>query len=194
MAADAGVGMAGGGETTLEEPDRLRDEIRREAERIVEDAEYTGRAHQELGRHWRTWATRLGLPAIVISAATSAGAGLSALAGGASWVTAVLALVGAVAAAIRIFFRPDEQATAHSTKGARYVNIRNEARRLARIDVNSPLSTDALADRVRGLGDRLDGLRLEEPREIPDWAYHKAKAQIDAGSYTYVVDHGVDGR
>jgi hypothetical protein len=134
------------------------------------------------------WATRLGLPVTIISAATSAGAGLSVVAGGATWVTAGLAFVGALLAAVRLFFRPDEQASAHSGKGARYITLRDDARRFGNIDVAGPLSLDALTDRAHQLGNRLTALRETEPQEIPPDLYVKVKKQIEAGNYLHAVD------
>lgn len=164
------------------------EELRKEAARIAEDAEFTGYQHLAAGQRWRTWATRIGLPVTIISAATSAGAGLSAIAGGATWLTAGLALVGALLAAVRLFFRPDEQASAHSSKGARYITLRDDARRFGNIDVGSALSLDALTDRVHQLGSRLNGLREQEPLELPADLYPKVKAQIEGQNYVHKAD------
>jgi hypothetical protein len=165
-----------------------RTELRKEAARIAEDAEFTGYQHLAAGQRWRTWATRLGLPVTLVSAATSAGAGLSVLTGGAVWLTALLAFVGALLTAVRLFFRPDEQAAAHSGKGARYITLRDDARRFANLDTSSALSLDALADRAHQLGARLNALREGQPREIPADLYGQVKAQIEAGNYRHAVD------
>ena len=164
------------------------EELRKEAARIAEDAEFTGYQHLATGQRWRTWATRIGLPVTIVSAATSAGAGLSVIAGGATWLTAGLAFVGAMLAAIRLFFRPDEQASAHSSKGARYITLRDDARRFRTIDVGSALSLDALTDRVHQLGSRLNVLREHEPRELPADLYPKVKAQIEGQNYVHKAD------
>jgi hypothetical protein len=164
------------------------EELRKEAARIAEDAEFTGYQHLAAGQRWRIWATRLGLPVTIISAATSAGAGLSVIAGGATWLTAGLAFVGALLAAVRLFFRPDEQASAHSSKGARYITLRDDARRFGNIDVAGPQSLDALTDRVHQLGNRLNGLREQEPREIPEDLYAKVKGQIEGENYLHAAD------
>lgn len=87
----------------------LRHELSDEAQRIAIDAEYTGRQHLMAGQDWRAKATLLGLPVTLISAATGAGAGLSAVFGGATWLTAVLAFVGALIAAAHAYFRPEDQ-------------------------------------------------------------------------------------
>lgn len=40
--------------------EELRAELHREANRVLIDAEYTGRQHMLVGQHWRTQATRIG--------------------------------------------------------------------------------------------------------------------------------------
>jgi len=120
-----------------------RQQLSKEAARIAEDSEFTGYQHLAAGQRWRKWATRMGLPVTILSAATSTGAGLSALVGGETWVTAGLAFITTVAIAIRLFFHPDEQATAHSRKGARYVNLRDDARRFANIEAFGARSLDS---------------------------------------------------
>jgi hypothetical protein len=166
----------------------LRDELRREANRILIDAEYTGRQHMEMGRWWRQRSTWIGLPSALIAAAASGGAGLSALLGWGTALTVVLGFAGAIAGAVRAFFRPEEQAEAHAAKGAACIAIRNEARRFMNIDLRSTTSLDALTDRVRLLGAKYDTLRGQEPLHLAEWTYPKVKAQIEAGNYDYEND------
>lgn len=176
----------------------LRRQLSDEAKRIAIDAEYSGRQHLGAGQDWRHKATLMGLPVVLITAALSAGAGLAALVGGATWIIAALGFAGAIAGAALAYYRPDELATGHSTKGARYISLRNEARRFRKVDMNTGASLDALADRLRLLGSRLDALKELEPRELPKGLYEKVKAEIAAGNYSYDNDplwerEGADG-
>ncbi|MDQ2934960.1 MAG: SLATT domain-containing protein [Chloroflexota bacterium] len=166
----------------------LRRELYREANRVLIDAEYTGRQHMLVGQSWRTKATWIGLPIAILTAASSGGAGLSALLGWGTALTVVLGFLGALAGAVKLFFKPEDQAKAHSQKGAQCIAIRNEARRIMNIDLNSDLSIDALTDRVRLLGSRYDALRAQEPLQLPGWAYPRVKADIEAGRYGYDND------
>jgi predicted Kef-type K+ transport protein len=166
----------------------LRTELRREANRVLIDAEYTGRQHMEMGRWWRQRSTWIGLPAALIATAASGGAGLSALLGWGTALTVFLGFAGAIAGAIRAFFKPEEQAEAHAAKGAACIAIRNEARRFMNIDLRSGASLDALADQVRLLGEKYDSLRAQEPLHLAEWTYPKVKAQIEAGNYDYEND------
>lgn len=175
-------------ETPVSSESDQRQQLSKEAGRIAEDSEFTGYQHLAAGQRWRKWATRMGLPVTILSAATSTGAGLSAIVGGATWVTAGLAFITTVAIAIRLFFHPDEQASAHSRKGARYINLRDDARRFEKIEAFGPRSFDSLTDRLYQLGDRQKSLREEEPREVPDDLYQKVKAQIEGENYLHAVD------
>ncbi|MEP7378166.1 MAG: SLATT domain-containing protein [Chloroflexota bacterium] len=166
----------------------LRVELRNEANRILIDAEYTGRQHMLMGQWWRQRQTWIGFPLALITAAASASAGISALLGWGTALTVILGFAGALAGAINLFFRPNDQAKAHAGKGAQLIALRNEARRFMEIDMKSTLSTDALTDRVRSMSERYDRLRASEPVHLPPWTYPKAKAQIDAGNYDYESD------
>ena len=171
----------------MTDADLLR-EFHREANRILIDAEYTGRQHMLYARRWRRHSVWMGLPTVVVAAVTSAAAALSALLGGEAVVTAALALLSALSSAVRLFFQPDEQAARHGTKGEEYVTVRNEARRFMNIDLRSPLSSDTLTDRLRTLGSRYDALRSRGPTGLSEWTYVQARAEIAAGNYDYEAD------
>lgn len=167
---------------------RLRAELEAEANRIYIDAEYTGRQHMEAGRWWQDRATKVGLVSSLVAAASSGGAGFAALLGWATAWPVVLGFIGAIAGAVRISYRPEDQAKAHALKGAAAIGIRNDARRFMKIDLNSSLTTQALADRIRLLGPRYDELRSREPLHLPKWTYEVVKAQIEGGNYDYEND------
>lgn len=166
----------------------LRDELRDEANRLLIDAEYTGRQHMLMGQWWRGWQTRLGFPLALVTAAASAAAGVSALVGWGTAPTVILGFAGAIAGAVSAFFRPGDQANGHSLKGAQLIALRNEARRFMNIDMKATLSTDALIDRLRSISERYDRLRASDPLQLPPWTYPKVKAQLAAGNYDYEGD------
>ena len=168
--------------------DDVRKELHHEANRILIDAEYTGRQHMLCARRWRRWVAWTGLPREIAATVASGGAGLSAVIGGAVWITAGLALVGLIANAIHLVFQPEQQVVGHDTKGTAYVALRNEARRFMNIDLYSLQSLDSLSDRVRTLGGRCDDLRSQEPTGLPEWTYKKVKTAIAAGDYSYDND------
>jgi hypothetical protein len=183
----------------------LRRELADEAQRIFINAEYTGRQHMYAGQDWRTRATKIGLPVAILTAAVGSGAaGVAALFGWDPRITVVFGFAGAIAGAVRLFFKADDQAAAHSTKGARYIAIAGEARRFRKIDLNSDAEIAGLVKELRDLAGRLDALREVEPRELPKGLYQKVKADIEKGNYNFENDplwerdkegeqHGDDG-
>ena len=165
-----------------------RTELAKEARRISEDATHSGASHFVEGQTWRAWAFWLGLPATIGLAITSAGAGLSVLLGGDAWLSAVLAFVVAIAVAVRDYVAADAKATAHSTKGAHYFSLRDDARRFANVEALGPRSLDALTASLAALAARQKRLRDEEPREVSTRSREKARAGIEAGDYRHEVD------
>jgi hypothetical protein len=168
----------------------LRGELRREALRIAEDTEHSGAQHFAAGQRWRKRAMRLGLPATILIAATSTGAGLSAVVGANAWVTAALTFVVAIVVAVRDYLDADGKATAHSQKGARYFALRDDARRFANIETAGNRSLDALTDELFSLGERQKVLRDEEPREVDEDLRRAVRDGIEAGDYRHKVDGG----
>ena len=181
----------------------LRSELSDEAQRIFINAEYTGRQHMYAGQDWRIRATKIGLPVAILTASVGSGAaGVAALFGWDPRITVVFGFAGAIAGAIRLFFKADDQAAAHSTKGARYIAIAGEAlsedrpeqrRRNRRVGQGAPRPGGKAGRLARG-----------EPRELPKGLYEKVKADIENGNYNYENDplwehdkegeqHGDDG-
>ena len=124
----------------------------------------------------------------IIASLASGLAAQTALLGLEARIIVPFAVAGAIFSAVRLFFKPDEQAVSHSAKGGAYLALRNEARRLMNIDLHSSLSLDAVTDRMRMLGTRSEALRSQEPMQLPEWAYAKVKAEIAAGNYDYEND------
>jgi hypothetical protein len=167
-----------------------RAELKKEALRIEEDTEHSGAQHFAAGQQWRTFATWLGLPATILVAAASTGAGFSAVVGGDVRLTAGLAFAVAIFVAIRDFLRADAHATAHSSKGARYFALRDDARRFANIESSGTRSLDALTDQLFALGQRQKVLRDEEPREVDPRLRNRVREGIESGDYRHRVDLG----
>jgi hypothetical protein len=165
-----------------------RQTLATEALRIAEDTEHSGAQHFAAGQRWRGRAMWLGLPATVLVAAASTGAGFSALVGGDVRLTAGLAFAVAIVVAVRDFIGAEGKATAHSSKGARYFALRDDARRFANIETTGPRTLDSLTDRLMALGERQKVLRDEEPREVDADLRDKVRQGIEAGDYRHKVD------
>ena len=100
-------------------------------------ATYSGRSHQALGTSWERIDHWLGIPAVVLSAFLAGGAGVTALVGADSWITATLALVAAGLTGARTFLRPDDRADLHGLKGDGLISLRNDALLFQDVDLRS---------------------------------------------------------
>lgn len=166
----------------------LHKQLFEQANRIAIDADYTARQHFIVGQDWRRWAKWFGLPLALITAASSGGAGVAALLGAETWLTVLLAFFGAVTGAVKAFFKPEEQAKAHSAKGSAYLTIRNEARHFQNVELHTATDPQALADRLKLLTDRYNLLTNQEPREIPRDVIDQVREQVRKGYYNYEDD------
>jgi hypothetical protein len=161
----------------------------RETTKIIVDTLYSGRSHQKAAARWSTVAIGLGLPAAVITAASSAGAAVSAVFVRDARLTAGLALVAAVLSAARAFLKPDETFRAYEAKGAAYIALRNDATQFRDVRLRSGRATDEeLESELNSLHARRNALNLQQPIRVPTWAYKQAKASLAAGESDYKND------
>lgn len=166
----------------------LRQALRNEASRVIEDCLHTGRNHQEAGLRWAGINTWLGVPAAVATTVLAGGAGVSAILDQRSGVTAVLALAAAALSAARGFLRPGEVSEAHSLKGNRFISLRNDARMFQQLDLLSGQASEELVARIKELRQRYADLNEAPPLVIQRQDYLKAKRGIEAGESEYAVD------
>ncbi len=166
----------------------LRKALWEQANSIVIDVTYSGRSHQALGTKWDGIDRWIGVPAVVLSAFLAGGAGVTAILGADSWITATLALVAAGLTAARSFLRPDEEADLHGLKGDRFISLRNDALLFQDVDLRSDASDAELTTALKELNDRRKDLRESPPRHIPRKVYEKTKRSIASGESSYEDD------
>lgn len=160
-----------------------RDAVRAEVARLHESAVYSAQGQFEAAKRWRLVHWTLGAMA----------AGLSTLAAVITFATdaqvysGVLAVFGALAAAIMTGARPDKLAERAQHSGNDYTTLRNDARRLRHIQVPNddlPVLREALAELASRASD-LD--HASDP--IPRFAYKKAKRNVERDrGQTFEVD------
>lgn len=155
----------------------LREELTREAQRIEQDATYSGKGHYNGVAPWR-WCHR------VLALLSSAGSAVAATAVLKGWppdlgfAAAALSTISSVALAA---LKPSEEAERHQRAGDRYLAVKNRARILRNIDLAAPSSTyDDLVEEIKTLSADLDGIRSGAPA-IPRRAYELAKRDIEIG-------------
>lgn len=153
----------------------------KEAHRIEEDALHSMKGHFNASNLWEKANLLVGLPSAIIAA----WAGLEAIANNSSWA-AVLALTSATFTATMTFLKPESVAENHRNSGREFNVLKNNVRRFREIDI---LHADELTiiksiENFSKIRDDLNSMS----RDIPRWAYNKAKQDIDNGLAHYQID------
>lgn len=162
--------------------DPAMEPIRDEAERIRESATYCAQGQYEAAKRWRSIHWWLGVLATGLGAC---GAVLT-FADGSQIAAGALTLVAAIVAAVMTGVRPDKLAERAQVSGNDYTSLRNDVRRFLNVD----LAIDSVADarkRLEALAGRANELdHAADP--IPNWAYTRAKENIDNGGQDFEAD------
>jgi hypothetical protein len=161
----------------------LRDEFRKEAHRLLEDALYTYKGHYDAEVHWQRWHFKLGIPATTLGAL----AGLS-LVKTDSLATLTFVLGSASLTGALTIVNPADRA-ARSRSAAEAWHAQHDRLRqwlnmdLPRLDdISARLAVDGFAQ---------DKARLNKTSPpIPDSARRRARKGIEEGE----AQHAVDGR
>lgn len=156
--------------------------IKTEIERLEEDCIHSGKSHFNAGARWTRYNTLIGLPSVI----------LSALAGTAFFkdygaVAGVMASVAAVLTALMTFLKPAERASEHKQAGDQYLTLRNDARIFREIEIDHACDTPAAIAALSGFTKRRNELN-QASRQFSDGDRRKARAGIEAGEATHIVD------
>ncbi len=165
------------------------DEIIREAKRLEESTLFSMKGHHVAANGWSNRHLWLGMPTVIISALVGAATfsqyakdypALGVIAG-------LLSIVVTVLSGITTFLNPNEKENAHLNAAHGFDKINNDARLFWSVDCWQEASDAVLTSQLKELVDRKNELNSSSP-QIPDWAYQKAKAGIEAGEADFKVD------
>jgi hypothetical protein len=162
--------------------DEAREALTKEARRIHEDCTYSSKGHYEAAARWDHAHLWLGIPSTILAAVS----GVSAL--GDQKILAVATSVAvAILTALSTFLKPNERSAEHRQAGAAYLSLKNDARRFETIELQrvDPDYDASLALKV--LGDRQNQLN-EGSRQVPRWAFERARRGIEQGEARHAVD------
>lgn len=173
----------------------VKDEIRKEAERILESATYASETQFEYAKRWRRVDRWVGSSAAALAAVAGIG-GLSQVLS-ARWAGLVAILAAGIGAVATSMGAPQtkEKATGSATA---YRALQQDARIFLSVDLPSLPDDDARA-RLQQLTERLQ--QLNRVAEVPSsGAWRRAKRSIERGAQRYETDqrenesHGQDSR
>jgi len=154
----------------------------KEASRIAEDANYSGKSHLNAATIWSKRHYWLGVPATVAGA--FAGAAIvkecQALAG-------LLTLAATLLTGLATFLKPYERASQHKSIGDQFLELRNDARIFFEIEVLENDDKASLSESLKTLASRRNGLNKGGP-EIPRKAIEDARKGIEEGESTHAID------
>jgi hypothetical protein len=131
----------------------------------------------------------LGVPAEALTALTAGGAGVSALVGGRSAITAGLALAATALSASRAFLRAEPTYQGHQTKAAGYLALRNDVVLFRDLMLKAGrASEEDIEAQLQLFVARRNLLDSQAPIRIPNWAYRAAKKGIEESESSYETD------
>jgi len=158
--------------------------LRREAERLEEDATYSSKGHFNAEDTWVRRNYWLGVPATVLGAI----AGASLIKSYPEWATA-MTLLASLLTGLMTFLKPNERAALHRAAAGQFLALRNEARFFREIDLLQRDRLAELPDKLRALSAARNELNQKSP-SIPRRAFVAARKGIEEGEATHKVDQG----
>lgn len=168
-------------------------EIIIEAKRLEETTLFSMKGHHCAASGWSKRNLWLGLPIVIISAI--AGATTFTQWSKDYWLVATIAgllsIIVSVLAGINTFLNPNERQSAHLSAAHAFDKLNNDARLFWSIECWQGAPDETLTAKLRTLVEKKNELNANSP-QIPDWAYNKAKAGIEAGEAIFQVDKQVD--
>ena len=157
-----------------------------EAQRIEEDALFSGKGHYNACGPWQSRHRWLGTTSAILSALA---AGVASQHGAPALLVVALSVLAAALTAVVTFLKPNEEADRHRRAGDAHFAIKNRARILRTVELEASGADEAkLIEALKSLSADLDAAR-SAALPIPDDAYQKAKLSIETeNTAKYRVD------
>ena len=158
------------------------DALRKEAERLEEDALYSSKGHFNAEDTWVRRNYWLGVPATVLGAV----AGATLIKSQPEWATA-FTLLASLLTGLMTFLKPNERAALHRAAAGQFLALRNEVRFFREIELLQSDRLDEFSERLKALSVARNDLNLKSP-SIPRRAFVAARKGIEEGEATHKVD------
>jgi len=158
--------------------------LRREAERIEEDATYSSKSHFNAEDTWVHRHYWLGIPATALAAI----AGAALIKSQPEWASA-LTLLASLLTGLMTFLKPNERAALHRAAAGQFLALKNEVRLFREVELLQVHQLDELPVRLKALSATRNELNQKSP-SIPRGAFIAARKGIEEGEATHKVDKG----
>lgn len=156
--------------------------LRREAERIEEDATYSSKGHFNAEDTWIKRNYWLGIPATALSAVAGA-----ALIKSQPELASAFTLLASLLTGLMTFLKPNERAAMHRAAAGQFLTLRNDARFFREIDLLQVEQLDEMPDKLKILATTRNELNQKNP-SIPRGAFVAARKGIEEGESTHKLD------
>lgn len=156
--------------------------LRREAERIEEDATYSSKSHFNAESTWERRHYWLGVPATALAAIAGA-----TLIRSQPELASIFALAASLLTGLMTFLKPNERATMHRTAAGQFLALRNDARFFREIELLQTDRLDELSEKLKTLSATHNELNQKSP-SIPRGAFVAARKGIEEGEANHRVD------
>jgi len=156
--------------------------MRREAERIEEDATYSSKGHFNAEDTWVRRNYWLGVPATILGAV----AGATLIKSQPEWAT-IFTLIASLLTGLMTFLKPNERAAMHRAAAGKFLALRNDLRFFREIELIQEEKVDDLPNRLKTLSEARNELNLTSP-SISRRAFVAARKGIEEGEAMHKVD------
>jgi len=158
-------------------------ELKDEANRLEEDATYSGKRHYAAFSRWRLIHYIIGSVSVALAlvGTTLAFQELS------YWVTGVLTVLSASITIILTLLNPSEKSAKHKASGDGYFALKDEARCFRNITVRDVSNIDEYTVKLKELMDVKFELRKVSPN-TSNIDFKKARKAIEEGEVDYKID------
>lgn len=163
----------------------LKENIKKELQRIEEDSLYSAKGHFYAAQLWELFNLSVGIPLAVLSAVAGASAFSDFPYHGT--VAGVIALLVSIITAISTTINPSKKAALHHTSGNQYNSLKNDARIACSIELENITDDEKATKILKEYNSRRNELNKTCP-QIPKWAFNKAKNGIMNGEADYKAD------
>lgn len=156
--------------------------LRREAERIEEDATYSSKSHFNAEASWIHRHYWLGVPSTILAAVAGA-----TLIKSQPELASIFALAASLLTGLMTFLKPNERAAMHRDAAGKFHALHNDTRFFREVELLQVEKTGELPARLKALSAARNALNQKSP-SIPRGAFIAARKGIEEGEATHKVD------